>query len=331
MVVEFVKGESNASVKSFVFGAKHLSAGWHKITLEWRATQGSTAILGDRTVLILGKPGAIPDIAEPLFFGPGRLNNGDNLTGLEPVIGEWYTDLEDHYDYVVAAHELGHQVLGLYDLYFPTSHAAQAGRYDLMSSSGDFISHIAAPYKLALGWARPTMLESDGLKLLTDVKVSEGVYILPRRRDEKWVEYFALDNRQSDLVPGLYDESLNDSGIAVWQVIERVNDMLQAPRGVSTDLWSNGLPPTIGRMGIRLQRPWTAAGTVAGYVSSESLWDSERYDLLSAGCPGGAGGGIVSGIPGKNTLTWADCTASGYNILNVSGPGEQMNFQLEID
>jgi len=506
MVVEFVQAESSASVKSFVFGAKHLSAGWHKITLEWRATQGSTAILGDRSMLILSEPGAIPDIAEPLFFGPGRLTGGDNLTGLEPVIGErdvltilwdphrtgepdqtsipkadvtaalfgnsdsardyfevtsggrftirnagvlgwydaekpavhywnhpdcegdgeiddiiieppvpdffesghsekytealrfadddfdfsaydrnadgvlsenelaivivipqeaasgssarhrvysqecpskirlsldgvliasileWYTDLEDDYDYVVAAHELGHQILGLDDLYFTTSHVAQSGRYDLMSSSGDFISHIGGPYKLALGWARPTLLESDGLKFLTDVKVSEDVYILPRRRDEKRVEYFALENRQSDLAPGLYDESINDSGIAVWHVIERANDMLQAPRGVSTDLWSNGLPPTIGRMGIRLLRPWTATGPVADYVSSESLWDSEHYDLLSADCPaGGAGGGIITGPPAKNTLTWADCTGSGYNILNISGPGEQMTFQLELD
>jgi M6 family metalloprotease-like protein len=70
----------NISVQSFVFDAKHITASQAVIQVEWRSTNGQTVIVGDRTMTVLVKPGAVPDLAEPPEIGGGN-------AGIEPVIG----------------------------------------------------------------------------------------------------------------------------------------------------------------------------------------------------------------------------------------------------
>ena len=93
------------------------------------------------------------------------------------------------------------------------------------------------------------------------------------------------------------------------------------------DLWT-ALPgnplvePTPGRQGIRLLRHWNAidGGTFNAIFSVEdAFWSAIDYDLVSDHCP------ILVGfpdllIPLQNTLTWADCNASGYGVRFLSPP-----------
>ncbi len=245
-------------------------------------------------------------------------------------IAEVYSDANVFDDeWVVFAHELTHQILGIDDMYTNDT-VARPGRMTLMAVAAadnfTLMPHLGAPHKLALGWAIPRIIDQDGEYGLDEVKTSGEVFVLPRYvNPDSEEEYFVLENRLEDL-PGLYDDDIGDSGVAVWHVVGdrlRNND---EPRGVSAASWS-AVPNTQARRGLRLVRPWflidfaTGDAILPAGQKNNALWDGlEDYDLSSGGCA----------LFPDNTLTWADCTPSGYGI--------QLNFQpaqpqvpLEID
>jgi M6 family metalloprotease-like protein len=243
---------------------------------------------------------------------------------------EVYSDANAFDDeWVVFAHELSHQILGIDDMYTNDT-AARPGRMTMMAVAAadkfTLMPHLGAPHKLALGWATPRTIDQDGVYNLGEVKTSEEVFVLPRYDNpDSEEEYFVLENRLADL-PGVYDDDIGDSGVGVWHVVGdrlRNND---EPRGVSVASWS-AVPNTQARRGIRLVRPWflidyeTGDAILPAGQKNNALWDGlEDYDLLSGGCA----------LFPDNTLTWADCTSSGYGIRFNFQPAQPL-VPLEID
>ena len=245
--------------------------------------------------------------------------------------------------YMITAHELAHQMLDLDDMYRPGQSVATRPAWKalmaLPNPTGDVpSSSIVSPaYRLALGWVTPRIVEhSDSFESI-DTKLGDTVYVLPHYNSTLRDEYFLLENRQQDM-PGYYDEKLagadtDDSGIGVWHVIEELDATSLLPIGVELQHWNNAGFFTMGRRGIRLLRPWTELTykdffiesgqlrreTSATYTLTDAFWSADDYTLVSAGCP-------FSNVPadtllqGLNTLTWADCSASGYQVRFLSQP-----------
>ncbi|MEO1085890.1 MAG: hypothetical protein AAFY88_16755, partial [Acidobacteriota bacterium] len=184
-------------------------------------------------------------------------------------------------EWVVFAHELSHQILGVDDMYTNNT-ATRPGRMTMMAVAAvdqfTLMPHLGAPHKLALGWATPRTIDQDGVYTLDEVKTSGDVFVLPRYANpDSEEEYFALENRLEDLM-GLYDQDIGDSGVAVWHVVGdrlRNND---PPRGVSAASW-NTVPNTQARRGLRLLRPWFLIDFATGDAifpagqKNNALWD----------------------------------------------------------
>ncbi|MEM6796953.1 MAG: hypothetical protein AAF725_23465, partial [Acidobacteriota bacterium] len=246
-------------------------------------------------------------------------------------IAEVYTDvnvLEN--EWMVFAHELSHQILGLDDTY-DNNTVARPGRLSFMAVAAvdqfTLMPHIGAPHKLALGWATPRAIEEDGVYELDEVKTSGEVFVLPRYANpDSEEEYFALENRLDDLA-GLYDDDLNDSGVAIWHVVGDPIRNSTEPRGVSPASWSE-VANTQARRGLRLVRPWFLLDFVTGDAilpqgqKDNALWDGlEDHDPQSVGC---------AAWP-ESTLTWADCTPSGYGIqLNLEPAQQQVPLEIDV-
>jgi M6 family metalloprotease-like protein len=238
-----------------------------------------------------------------------------------PMIAEWLTDVSAD-EFRSAAHEIGHLMLGLDDVYVSNSVYTRAGLLSMMENFyPDHVSHLDPLSKLALGWLNPTVVERDGIYSLQDIKLGRRIIILPRKTGKVDDEYFILENRQTAANNALYDKNILDSGIAVWHIVESKMD--------------NGLPPAClaetpevwdetgdgqARRGMRVVRP--------GVVNSatESLWTGADYDLFDTGlvCP------IDTPVSDdwRNGLIWADGTPSGYGILDWSAVAPTMSFQI---
>ena len=195
------------------------------------------------------------------------------------------TDEQKTENMMVAAHELGHHILGLDDLY-----ARYKGVYDgvnftpllefqsdcpddlgpgedcqnrYMNTAPQLITlmtyktgyyttttHIDGFHKLQLGWVTPYVLEKKKEYKLKDVKKSEDVYILPRRNDDGR-EYVLLESRfeESQIDDPLYDYNINDDGLAVYHVIEP-GPTCQAPLGAGAPDCKPLIPPACVAEGI---------------------------------------------------------------------------------
>ncbi len=237
---------------------------------------------------------------------------------------------------MVTAHEIAHQALGLDDLYSdapnPATHIQHKGLMAIRDAKNTTVLNPA--YRLALGWVTPIIVDQSGFQKLLDTKLSDRVFVLPRYNSTKADEYFILENRQQN-VPLAWDRELDgigngdDSGIGVWHIVDEAADRFIPPIGVNSALWTAPpmpkvplVEPTPGRQGIRLLRPWTGidGGDLNAIFSVEdAFWSSADYTLESKGCP------LIAGMPGKlipvlNTLTWADCSPSGYTVRFLSPP-----------
>ena len=165
----------------------------------------------------------------------------------------------------------------------------------------------------------------------------DQVLILPRYNNEQGPEeYFILENRYVNGL-GHYDHGIKDSGIAVWQIVSGQPDNFNAPLGTTQAAFdsvnaSTTTPATLGqqgRRGIRLIKPWEGMWSDGGAVSDpdvDPLWDQDNYLLLSAPCPNP----VVSDVLFKNTLTWADCNASGYEVEPLSLTEETMPVRIGV-
>jgi M6 family metalloprotease-like protein len=508
-IIELTDGTVAGQIKSFVFEAKHLPPGDHKLELWWAPESGSVAQIGDRTMAVISERGFVPDLAEQRMFGSGKRDKEDNLHGLEPMIGDrdvllvlwdpkrpgnpigldsppgpdfilppgftgivtkgevehlffgasdsaddyyrassggkfgihnagvvgWISALKDpdHYfdthpgcdtsddeysnenqerwsealksadpfvnfqqfdrnsdgvvkpaelaivvvipqaslfgtahqevlaaqcpaseplildgvrivevlevflnfnDSVdalnVACHELLHQMTGVDDMYDPVPVATRAGRMSIMAAR-NCLPHLDPAHKLAFGWVTPHLIDATDHYKLEDVKLSHTVFVLPRYNENPFGEYVLLENRQNNqfLAP-LYDTQINDSGIAVWHIVEDPAENSKIPRGVSTADW-NGTDQTQVRRGIRLLKPWQLIDEDGAVVDNISpLWDKADYPLLSADCPVIfiPSGGVAASL---NTLSWADCTASGYDVRFLDLPAASMTLRIDVE
>lgn len=281
-------------------------------------------------------------IPQKVGFGKARVQVNDaecdvpklTLDGVAiPDIVEWYTNAQTS-DFIVAAHELGHQILGLDDVY-STPKVIGAGGMSLMSLTVDgapseISSHVDPLHKLPLGWITPKIIDHDGDYAIEDVKLGGKVFILPRYRTDPvlpWFgsrgeEYFIVENRQENLL-GLYDAGIADSGIGVWHVVSDPKDNAAKPRGLKAADWV-AMDQTQARRGMRLLKrfaSYSAATGVATILANDTLWDAFGSNLSSGLCN--------SAFP-DNFASWADCSASGYSLRFLTAPGNTMTVNISV-
>lgn len=237
----------------------------------------------------------------------------------------------------VVAHELGHLLLGLADMYFnlpneepwrgvPFDNPFAAGDYSIMDRTYK-TTHLDPFAKLKFGWVRPRLILRSGRYTLPDVETRYIVWVLmdPRRGAQ---EYFIIENRW----PGAsYDKPMADKGgLAVWHIIENPEvygsrippKPPNAPPSSRQDLWEEKWKTVgrgeWGRRAIRMIRPvWNTAD------DSKALWDGSDpatgSDLLS-----------VASDPKKATLRWADGTPSGFALRALPAAGPAMTITVEV-
>ncbi|MBL8300449.1 MAG: hypothetical protein JNN30_19095 [Rhodanobacteraceae bacterium] len=234
----------------------------------------------------------------------------------------------------VIAHELMHLLGGLDDLYFNTDTAVYPRDNSLMANNPGGSSHLDPMYKLALGWVTPKLITRSGDLSVADIKLGDTVYIMPRYNNPYEEEYFIIENRQKNLGAGFFDAEIDDEGIAVWHVVSDRTQNIKAPVGVTTDTWEDlhftsspaGSKGQMGRNGIRLIRPFQAMtpdGTAifANAAAKDNVfWDNNEWSLLSNTC-----------AIGPTTLTWSDCTASGYSLDFHSPSSNDMSITATVE
>jgi M6 family metalloprotease-like protein len=235
------------------------------------------------------------------------------------LITEWYTS-DPLDDYAIGAHEFGHQVLMLGDLYEKSGNATQVGTQPgafCLMDQGDMniAQHLNPAYKLALGWVTPRIVTQDTEVSLEDVKLSREIIALPRAPGTAADEYLLLENRPHAPTNVRYDFGLPDSGLAVWHIVESTTDSVNPPSCTSQLAWDTQTGGDNARRGVRLIRPSIS------YSDNLALWSDEHYDLGAFGlvCPG-------DGEP-RNVLRWADDSVS-YELRNFSAPGSVMTFDV---
>lgn len=205
----------------------------------------------------------------------------------------------------VGAHELSHLFWNMPDMYYPFFFPYAAGAYSLMDNA--YTTNYIDPYnRLRAGWIEPVNITTSGTYLINSTADGGSVYAL-YSKSRGIQEYFLIENRQRETY---YDSQLQDSGIAIWDIIEDQNIFgnLPAPSGVSTASWNSIPKDEWGRRGIRMIRP--------GYYpfdDSKALWKnaSDRSQFIR--------------------LTWADGSDSGFTLSNFSNSGKQMEFTIKMD
>ncbi|WP_308368739.1 M6 family metalloprotease domain-containing protein [Streptomyces sp. ISL-36] len=121
----------------------------------------------------------------------------------------------------VCAHELGHLLFGLPDLYDPDDSSMGIGNWCLMGTGswtgdgGEVPVHPSAWCKLNQGWVTPSVVSSSGEVSFTDVKTSRVVHRL-WTNGASGQEYFLIENRQRVA----YDAGLPGHGLLIWHIDE---------------------------------------------------------------------------------------------------------------
>jgi M6 family metalloprotease-like protein len=235
----------------------------------------------------------------------------------------------------VVAHELGHLLARLPDLYFalPKNEQWEGIPFDNPFAAADFClmdatyngAHLCPFLKLKLGWLRPRLILRSGRYELRAIEQHREAWILlhPQRGTR---EYFIIENRFPD---NSYDVNLPDRGLGVWHVIEDPAIYAahippvphNAPPGSRQDLWAQKWALIAnndwGRRGIRMIRPvWDTLRR------QQSLWDgadpATGYDLEP------------DAAPPRASLRWADGTPSGFAIRNISPAGPVMSADVIV-
>ena len=174
----------------------------------------------------------------------------------------------------VVAHELGHLLSNLPDLYFalpttgmwagiPFDNPFAAGDYCLMDATYNN-AHFCPFLRLKLGWLRPRLiLQVGALRAARDRAAARGLDS-DAIRSRGTREYFIVENRFPD---NNYDMNLPDRGLGVWHVIEdpaiygtHIPPVPPNPPASSRqDLWAQKWALIAandwGRRGIRMIRP----------------------------------------------------------------------------
>jgi immune inhibitor A len=116
----------------------------------------------------------------------------------------------------VCAHELGHLLFKLPDLYDTSGRTSGIGRWCLMSggawngTNGDTPAHLSAWCKAQLGWAPINAISAPTTVTFNDIETSGEV----SRINVGGTEYFLIENRQKKL----FDASLPGAGLLIFHV-----------------------------------------------------------------------------------------------------------------
>jgi M6 family metalloprotease-like protein len=271
----------------------------------------------DELAVIIVVPQTTPDgFVRPLWSGDMPVTQDGVYIDL---INEWYISNPAGKTYL-GAHEFGHQVLVLNDLYAKSGSTIDVGTrpgvYCLMDGGGYQVTpHLNPAYKLALGWVTPRLVTATSQQSLEDVKTSREIIVLPRAPGGPADEYVLVENRPSPATNARYDFDLPDAGLAVWHIVESESDRTIPPGCTAQNVWDTQTGGEPGRAGIRLVRP----GIV--YSDPTSLWSNEHYDLDGFGlvCPGDG--------PPRNVLLWADGVLS-YELRNFPAASGYMTLDI---
>lgn len=244
-----------------------------------------------------------------------------SVEGNTLVVSQAMAAAAEHENVGTLSHELGHQLLGLGDLYhvkfggggcqnyymqvedgylcdspdnwFPPP----PGRYSMMDNSPpDIVSHVDPWAKIHLGFVKPLVIAHDGTYTLYDAESErnfatqdtrpEAIIIYDPLRSDAYKEYFILENRN-------LNSPLLDRGLAVWLINENETELRKVIRL------------------IRKSGHWTG---------SPMVWDGadpNYYDLT------------VSSRP-RNT-NWTDTTKASYiEITDISPAGPAMTFKVTM-
>ena len=218
----------------------------------------------------------------------------------------------------IIAHELGHLLIGLGDMYFDKFfNPAEASQYSLMDQHGGGW-HLDPFAKLKAGWLHPRVVHRTGHFDLPDVETNHVALALLRPH-RNTLEYFLVENRWRG---ASFDKRLFGQGLAVWHIIEdpTIYDMFRPPHVTAAQWHDIGTGPGAwSRKAIRLVRP----NQEPPIRDQFALWDGSNpatgYDLLS-----------VDSDPTHTTLRWADGVPSGFALRSIGPPGPVVSLTVEV-
>lgn len=209
----------------------------------------------------------------------------------------------DQSPWITSAHEMGHQILKLLDLYVDNSGYPGVGAGSLMCDDQSDGTHLDPWAKIKLGWLKPTVVTEDGWYDLADVESVPQALVLhdPARGAQ---DYFIVENRW----PGQSHEDVLDTrGIAIWRISERDGTGDWARRTIDL-IWAGGLPP--------------ANQIKPGFCP-------RRADaFFDGGRPGTAYGPTWNSTPGK--LAWRDGTPSAISIWHIPPASRLARVYVDI-
>ncbi|MFX1252953.1 MAG: M6 family metalloprotease domain-containing protein [Promethearchaeota archaeon] len=122
------------------------------------------------------------------------------------------------------AHELGHELGDLPDLYDYDSSSDGIGKWGMMAGGawnggGSRPAHFSAWSQVQLGWSTPTIIDIGDTYTLHSFNDTGEVYKIVI--NESPYEYFLLSYRQEE---GYYDSYLPGSGLMIWHIDESMVD-----------------------------------------------------------------------------------------------------------
>jgi immune inhibitor A len=173
----------------------------------------------------------------------------------------------------VCAHELGHLLFGLPDLYDTDDTSEGIGNWCLMAGGswnggGDVPAHPSAWCKVGQGWASEVDVTSAGQITFDDVKTSRTVHRL-WHQGQRGSEYFLVENRQRTG----YDALLPGAGLLVWHIDD------DQPTNADENHYKVGLLQADGQRDLERNRnrgdagdayPGTSANTAVTATSTPS-------------------------------------------------------------
>ncbi len=197
-------------------GNKVIGLGWE---LSYIVIESRTITGGSNRPLLHNAEGKIDwhvtqddlKLGDVNFTGSGAGVSGGEIGGENP--------------FLVIAHELAHNALGLPDYYSGNVKPENIIMYSLM---GDYYGphHLDAYSKYKLGWLKPTIVMNDGFYTISDSETNPSAFILhdPAHGTD---EYFLVENRW---MGNSYDntaqflnndqKNIKDEGLIIWHVDE---------------------------------------------------------------------------------------------------------------
>ncbi len=209
----------------------------------------------------------------------------------------------DQSPWIMSAHEMGHQILKLSDLYADDKGYPGVGAGSLMCDGWSDGTHLDPWAKMKLGWLKPTVVTEDGWYDLADVESVPQALILhdPARGAQ---DYFIVENRW----PGQSHEDFRkEMGIAVWRVSERDGSGDWGRRTIDF-VWAGGLPPS-----LKVQ-----PGDCVPFADA----------FFDGGKPATAYAPTWNSTPGK--LVWRDGTPSAISIWHIPPASRLARVYVDI-